>query len=106
MRYVVTGGEEGIPPVSIRHVDPEGLVSLRSGWGEPSATPATRRVRHDPRSGPGREAHRDPSRLTYHSQGRDWLIDPAVPEAAGEDAHSIIHVEDESVTGSSAARSS
>src|SRR5699024_2292747 len=95
MRYVVTGGEEGIPPVSIRHVDPEGLVSLRSGWGE------TERDARDETHvsmilGPvrGREAHRDPSRLTYHSQGRDWLIDPAVPEAAGEDAHSIIHVED------------
>lgn len=95
MRYVVTGGEEGSPPVSIRHVDPEGLVSLRSGWGE------TERDARDETHvsmilGPvrSREAHRDPSRLTYHSQGRDWLIDPAVPDAAGEDMHSIIHVED------------
>ncbi|GAA1489396.1 hypothetical protein [Brachybacterium sacelli] len=95
MRYVVTGGEEGTPPTTIRHVDPEGLVSLRSGWGE------TERDARDETHvslilGPvrGREAHRDPSRLTYHSQGRDWLIDPPVPDAAGEDSHSIIHVED------------
>lgn len=95
MRYIVTGGEEGTPPVSIRHIDSEGLVSLRSGWGE------TERDARDETHvslilGPvrGREAHRDPSRITYHSQGRDWLIDPAEPEAAGEDAHSIIHVED------------
>lgn len=95
MRYAVTGGEEGSPPISIRRVDPDGLVSLRSGWGE------TERDARDETHvslvlGPvrGREAHRDPSRLTYHSQGRDWLIDPPVPEAAGEEAHSIIHVED------------
>lgn len=94
-RYVVTGGEEGTPPVSIRHIDPEGLVSLRSGWGE------TERDARDETHvsmilGPvrGREAHHDPSRLTYHSQGRDWLIDPPSPEAVGDDAHSIIHVED------------
>lgn len=95
MRYVVTGGEEGSPPVAIRHVDPEGLVSLRSGWGE-TERDARAETHVSMILGPvrGREAHRDPSRLTYHSQGRDWLIDPPVPEAAGEDAHSIIHVED------------
>jgi len=95
MRYIVTGGEEGSPPPSIRHIDPEGLVSLRSGWGE------TERDARDETHvsmvlGPvrGREAHRDPGRITYHSQGRDWLIDPPASEAAGDDAHSIVHVED------------
>ncbi|APX33088.1 hypothetical protein BH708_10600 [Brachybacterium sp. P6-10-X1] len=94
MRYVVTGGEEGSPPVSIRHIDAEGLVSLRSGWGE-TERDAREETHVSMILGPvrGREAHRDPSRITYHSQGRDWLIDPPSPEAAGEDAHSIIHVE-------------
>ncbi|PWH06454.1 hypothetical protein DEO23_05650 [Brachybacterium endophyticum] len=95
MRYVVTGGEEGSPPESIRHVDPEGLVSLRSGWGE-TERDAREETHVSMLLGPvrGREAHHDPARITYHSQGRDWLIDPVAPEAAGDDAHSIVHVED------------
>lgn len=95
MRYVVTGGEEGSPPVAIRHVDPQGLVSLRSGWGE-TERDAREETHVSLILGPvrGREAHHDPSRITYTSQGRDWLIDPLAEEASGDDAHSIVHVED------------
>lgn len=94
-RYVVTGGEEGSAPVSISHVDPEGLVALRSGWGE------TERDARDETLvtlllGPvrSREAHHDPGRITFHSQGRPWLIDPVEAAAAGADAHSIVDVEE------------
>ncbi|MDT0212631.1 hypothetical protein Q9R29_01930 [Rothia sp. ARF10] len=95
MRYVVTGGEEGSPPVAIRHVDPQGLVSLRSGWGE-TERDAREETHVSLILGPvrGREAHHDPSRITYSSQGRDWLVDPFADEASGDDAHSIVHVED------------
>lgn len=36
------------------------------------------------------EAHIDPPRVTYYSQGREWLIDPLLEEAAGMDSHSIV----------------
>ncbi|EWS81507.1 hypothetical protein BF93_16505 [Brachybacterium phenoliresistens] len=94
-RYVITGGEEGSAPEEISRVDPTGLVSLRSGWGE------TERDARDETLmtmvlGPvrDREAHHDPARLTYHSQGRAWLIDPVDEAASGSDAHSIVDVED------------
>ncbi|MGP5086978.1 hypothetical protein ACTXKH_19860 [Brachybacterium tyrofermentans] len=94
-RYVVTGGAEGSAPAEISHVDPTGLVSLRSGWGE------TERDARDETLvtmllGPvrGRDAHHDPGRVTYNSQGRAWLVDPLGPAAAEADAHSVIDVED------------
>lgn len=94
-RYVITGGAEGSAPDQISHVDPTGLVSLRSGWGE------TERDARDETHvtmilGPvrDREAHQDSARVTYHSQGRAWLIDPMCDAAAGSDAHSIIDVDD------------
>lgn len=95
MRYVLTGGAEGTPPGVVQHVDPRGLISLRSGWGE------TERDLSDETHvtlivGPvrGRDGHRDLSRITYHSQGRPWLVDPLPPEALGDDAHSIVAVPD------------
>lgn len=94
-RYVVTGGAEGSAPAEISHVDPSGLVSLRSGWGE------TERDARDETLvtmllGPvrGREAHHDPGRVTYNSQGRAWLVDPLDPAAAEAAAHSVVDVED------------
>ncbi|WP_193105899.1 alpha/beta fold hydrolase [Brachybacterium sp. FME24] len=94
-RYVVTGGAEGSAPAEISHVDPSGLVSLRSGWGE------TERDARDETLvtmllGPvrGREAHHDPGRVTYNSQGRAWLVDPLDPAAAEAATHSVVDVED------------
>lgn len=93
-RYVVTGGTEGSAPAEISHVDPTGLVSLRSGWGE------TERDARDETLvtmvlGPvrGREAHQDPGRITFNSQGRAWLVDPLGPTAAEAAAHSVVDVQ-------------
>lgn len=93
-RYVVTGGAEGSAPAAISHIDPSGLVSLRSGWGE------TERDARDETLvtmllGPvrGREAHHDPGRVTYNSQGRAWLVDPMGPTAADAAAHSVVDIE-------------
>lgn len=95
MRYILTGGEEGSPPTQVRSVDPEGLVSLRSGWGE-TERDAREETLVTMLLGPvrGREAHGDVARVTYHSQGRPWLIDPALAVETGPEGHSVISVDD------------
>lgn len=94
-RYVVTGGAEGSAPAEISHVDPTGLVSLRSGWGE-TERDARGETLVTMLLGPvrGREAHHDPGRVTYNSQGRAWLVDPLGPAAADAAGHSVVDVED------------
>lgn len=93
MRYAVTGGVAGSPPTELGHVNPRGPVSFRSGWGG-----AERNVREETLAtmilGPvrGREAHADLARVTYHSQGRHWLIDPTDEVAAGPEFHSTVTI--------------
>lgn len=94
-RYIITGGAEGSAPEKISRVDKTGLVSLRSGWGE-TERDATEETLVTMILGPVRDraAHQDPGRLTYHSQGRAWLIDPVDEIASGKDMHSIVDVDE------------
>lgn len=92
-RYVLTHGEEGAPPAELSRIDPTGLVSLRSGWGETERDPQDETLA-TVLLGPvrDRDAHEDPGRVTYHSQGRSWLIDPPDVAASGSDSHSIVYI--------------
>lgn len=95
IRYVASMGADGTAPNELVHADPEGLVAVRSGWGETergfdAETLMTILV------GPvrGRSAHQDVSRLTYDSQGQQWLVDPLSIQMAANDAHSVLVVPD------------
>ncbi|MGP9650363.1 hypothetical protein ACT3TP_07740 [Glutamicibacter sp. AOP38-B1-38] len=94
-RYILTGGAEGSAPEKISRIDKTGLVSLRSGWGE-TEKDASDETLTTMVLGPVRDgtAHQDPGRITYHSQGRAWLIDPIDEIASGKEMHSIVDVED------------
>lgn len=94
-RYILTGGAEGSAPEKISRIDKTGLVSLRSGWGE-TEKDASDETLTTMVLGPVRDrtAHQDPGRITYHSQGRAWLIDPVDEIASGKEMHSIVDVED------------
>ena len=93
-RYVISRGKEGSPPAALRSVIPVGPVMLHSGWGE-----TERNVEDETATsillGPvrGRKSHRDASRVTYSSQGRDWIIDPADSLLVDADCHSNILVD-------------
>lgn len=95
LRYVTTGGADGQPPSDLSFVNPRGLVSLRSGWGE-TERDVSDEIHVSIVVGPvrGRAAHRDPSRIAFYARGREWLVDPEDPAAAGAEAHSIVHVSD------------
>lgn len=94
-RYILTAGSEGSAPGKISRIDKNGLVSLRSGWGETEkdaneetlTTILLGPVRH-------RSAHQDVGRITYNSQGRAWLIDPLEELVSGKEMHSIVDIED------------
>ena len=42
----------------------------------------------------GVDAHQDVGRITYHSQGRAWIVDPISDATIGADTHSVISVEE------------
>lgn len=93
-RYVASQGMAGLPPEAVKCVVPFGPVLLHSGWGE------TERNVEDETAlsfllGPvrGRSAHQDLSRITFTSQGRDWLVDPPRDEMAGAAEHSTVYVD-------------
>ncbi|WP_334123100.1 alpha/beta fold hydrolase [Glutamicibacter sp.] len=93
-RYILTGGAEGSAPDKLSRIDKTGLVSLRSGWGE-TETDARDETLITLMLGPVRDrtAHQDPGRITFHSQGRGWIIDPVDEIASGKEMHSIVDVE-------------
>lgn len=93
LKYIVSGGAQGSPPSVVRDVNPNGIISSRSGWGE-----TERDVEGETHftfvSGPvrGRDAHQDVGRVTFHSQGRAWLVDPGNCTSTKADAHSVVSV--------------
>lgn len=92
--YVLSRGTEGAPPEAVRCAISDGPVYLHSGWGE-----TERNVEEETAVslvlGPvrGRNSHSDVSRVTFSSQGRDWLVDPAVDDMSGPEMHSTLYVE-------------
>lgn len=94
-QYIATGGAAGSPPSQIRLVDPQGLITTRSGWGE-TENDLIGETCFSMICGPvrGREAHQDVGRITYFSQGRPWLIDPVDAVDVSASGHSVVSVQD------------
>lgn len=96
IRYVLSRGIEGSPPEAVRCAIPDGPVYLHSGWGE-----TERNVDEETAVslvlGPVRDrnSHSDVSRVTFASQGRDWLVDPAADDMSGPEMHSTLYVEEQ-----------
>lgn len=89
--YARSAGATGEPPRNLRFVDPEGVISLRSGWGE-TEKDAAEETHVSFMVGPnrGKEAHQDLARLTYTSQGINWLTDPLDVSLTEAEYHSVI----------------
>lgn len=95
VRYVRSHGIVGDPPTNVRFVDSQGLITGRSGWGE-TERDLTAETFWSVLTGPVRDRneHHDLGRVTYSSQGINWLIDPIDDRAAGSEFHSGITVKD------------
>ncbi|MDN5903669.1 heparinase II/III family protein [Corynebacterium casei] len=94
LRYVRSHATEGQPPTNVRFVDPNGLVTGRTGWGETERN-LTEETFWSIVSGPvrSRQEHQDAGRITFSSQGVNWLIDPYNDVCAGAENHSGVYVE-------------
>lgn len=94
LRYVRSHALEGQPPTAVRFVDPHGLVTGRTGWGETERelteetfwSIVTGSVR-------SRQEHQDLGRITFSSQGVNWLIDPLNADCASSETHSGVTVD-------------
>lgn len=87
--YSRTHGEDGDPPTELIHVSPQGLASWRSGFGEfertcDIETQATALFGPTPNA----PCHADGGRITYSSDGIDWLIDPLASTLCEAEHHS------------------
>lgn len=91
LTYATTNARVGNPPVDVNFVDPNGMVSARTGWGETERALAEE-THWTMLLGPvrGRDAHQDVGRITYSSQGVNWLVDPQDSVLAEADKHSVI----------------
>lgn len=95
LRYVRSHATEGQPPTNVRFVDPNGLVTGRTGWGETERN-LVEETFWSIVAGPirSRKEHQDAGRITFSSQGVNWLVDPYDAELSSAKNHSGVFVED------------
>lgn len=92
--YEYTSGNSGNPPEELSFLDPSISFTVRSGWGETerlfTEESLWSMIVGDVRS---RTGHHDIGRLTWSSQGIDWLQDPSNATTIAQEDHTCISLD-------------